>query len=62
MPRETTTADTAPAACPFCRSKAITVPAKRTASSYWRCETCGELWHPDRVNFVPAQFRNRFTG
>jgi transposase-like protein len=38
-----------PAACPSCRSSAITTTAKNPdASSYWRCNTCGEIWNVSR--------------
>jgi transposase-like protein len=40
----------APTACPFCRSsRIITASEKVDASTYWRCESCGELWNLGRV-------------
>jgi hypothetical protein len=35
--------------CPYCRSSNVSVSAKQTASTYRRCDACGELWHPDRI-------------
>jgi ribosomal protein L37AE/L43A len=38
-----------PAECPFCQSKAVGTLAKViTASTYWRCQACGEMWNPER--------------
>jgi len=47
----TATRDTpAPTICPFCASKNISAAgAKITASTYWRCEGCGQVWHPARL-------------
>ena len=52
-PREYNTAAVAaapaPDACPACRSAKIVTTAKiADANSYWRCETCGEIWTPSR--------------
>ena len=39
-----------PEACPFCESKAVGTLAKViTASTYWRCQACGEMWNPERL-------------
>jgi ribosomal protein L37AE/L43A len=39
-----------PEACPFCQSKAVGTIAKEiTASTYWRCQGCGEIWNPARL-------------
>lgn len=39
-----------PSNCPFCNSKAVVVkPQGKWESNYWRCETCGQLWHPQRL-------------
>ncbi len=39
-----------PEACPFCESKAVGTLAKViTASTYWRCQSCGEMWNPQRL-------------
>jgi transposase-like protein len=39
----------APAVCPFCQSAAVSTSPKKDASSYWRCDTCGQVWNPDRL-------------
>jgi ribosomal protein L37AE/L43A len=39
-----------PSQCPFCRSSDVTAADRKlTASTYWRCETCGQVWHPERL-------------
>jgi predicted Zn finger-like uncharacterized protein len=39
-----------PAACPTCKSPAITTTAKSPdADSYWRCSKCGEVWNDSRT-------------
>jgi ribosomal protein L37AE/L43A len=39
-----------PDVCPFCRSKAVGTLAKViTISTYWRCQSCGEMWNPQRL-------------
>ena len=39
-----------PEACPFCQSKAVGTLAKViTDSTYWRCQACGEMWNPQRL-------------
>ena len=39
-----------PERCPYCASKTIVSAARKpTAANYWRCEACGELWHPERL-------------
>lgn len=43
------------ARCPYCHSSNVSVSAKQTASSYHRCDACGELWHPDRIKQSPGQ-------
>ena len=47
------TADSAvplPTHCPFCASMAISASGQKvTASTYWRCEACSQLWHPERL-------------
>ena len=51
-PRTSTVQDAspAPAACPFCGSARIAVPSeKAAASTYWRCETCGQMWNVGRL-------------
>jgi hypothetical protein len=40
----------APTECPFCRSRALADAGRKvTASTYWRCETCGQMWNPGRL-------------
>ena len=47
-----------PAACPFCESKAVGTLAKViTASTYWRCQSCGEMWNPQRLERRSAPLR-----
>jgi hypothetical protein len=36
--------------CPYCHSAEVIVPAKPSPSAYLRCESCGQLWHPDRLS------------
>jgi len=39
-----------PKACPACRSKDLTTTSKKvTATSYWRCLRCGEVWNEKRI-------------
>jgi transposase-like protein len=46
-----------PTHCPFCRSKTVVSTGGKsiTASSYWRCEACGQVWHPDRLGPVAVR-------
>jgi transposase-like protein len=45
-----------PTACPFCRSpKIMTTSTKADASSYWRCEACGQVWNVGRLRPVGRQ-------
>jgi len=38
-----------PTICPFCGSAKISVPrTKVDASTYWRCEACGQMWNVSR--------------
>jgi len=40
----------APTQCPFCLSRAVAATShKITRASYWRCDTCGQLWNPERL-------------
>jgi transposase-like protein len=40
----------APTACPFCRSPKVTAAGEKfDASTYWRCEACGEMWNLARL-------------
>jgi transposase-like protein len=39
-----------PKVCPVCRSTDLTTTAKQaTATSYWRCLRCGEVWNQERL-------------
>ena len=39
-----------PTACPFCRSPQIKEASEKVdASTYWRCEACGEMWNLARL-------------
>ena len=39
-----------PDSCPSCGSKAVGTLAKViTPDTYWRCQGCGEIWNPARV-------------
>ena len=39
-----------PVSCPTCRSNAIATTAKSpNAGSYWRCNSCGEVWNDSRT-------------
>jgi ribosomal protein L37AE/L43A len=39
-----------PDSCPFCQSGAVGTLAKViTASTYWRCQACGEVWNLGRL-------------
>ena len=41
----------APTACPAFQSSAIVTTEKNPdASSYWRCESCGEVWNDSRLD------------
>lgn len=43
-----------PTRCPFCRSDAVTATdRKRSVATYWRCDGCGQVWHPERLR-TPA--------
>jgi predicted Zn finger-like uncharacterized protein len=40
-----------PTTCPACQSPSIvTTENKPDASSYWRCENCGEVWNDSRLD------------
>ena len=41
--------DTSPDSCPACRSRSIVSAGKQpSATSYWRCADCGEIWNDAR--------------
>ena len=40
---------TVPAACPACQSRSITTTARTPdENTYWRCDSCGEVWNVAR--------------
>lgn len=42
-------ASTLPSTCPACQSSSIASAAKRPdATTYWRCDACGEVWNVGR--------------
>ena len=42
-------AERAPTECPACRSSDVKTTSKVVnAESYWRCESCGEVWNAAR--------------
>jgi ribosomal protein L37AE/L43A len=50
MPHDAEPTLVQPTRCPFCDSRAVTATNQKvTASTYWRCETCGQVWHPGRL-------------
>ena len=49
-----------PTACPFCRSASLKTVSKQVdTSTYWRCETCGQVWNFERLL---AANRNGYGG
>jgi transposase-like protein len=49
---------TAPEKCPFCASVELTNNNKTaTASTYWRCTKCGEIWNAARLQARRVQDR-----
>jgi len=55
-PPPTPQAADAPTACPACRSASIVTTSKiPDAESYWRCQTCGEIWNVSRSRERPNQ-------
>ena len=46
--QESAEAAAAPKECPYCRSTRITAPTDANASTYWRCDGCGEMWNVSR--------------
>jgi transposase-like protein len=39
-----------PTSCPFCRSAQVSTTSKTiSATTYWRCVTCGQIWNPARL-------------
>lgn len=47
-----------PTTCPFCRSPKIGTASERVdASTYWRCEACGDMW-----NIARLRHSSRYNG
>jgi hypothetical protein len=47
-----------PEACPFCQSRAVGTLAKViTPSTYFRCQACGEIWNPARLDTARHGYR-----
>jgi transposase-like protein len=39
-----------PVVCPFCGSSKVTTASEKVdASTYWRCQTCGDMWNVGRL-------------
>jgi formate dehydrogenase maturation protein FdhE len=39
-----------PVACPFCGSAKVAAATEKVDSfTYWRCETCGQMWNVGRL-------------
>jgi transposase-like protein len=50
-----------PTTCPFCKSSQIAAATEKVdASTYWRCESCGEMWNLGRLN-VSANRQNHLS-
>jgi transposase-like protein len=46
-----------PTACPYCRSTSIAAASgKVDASTYWRCQGCGEMWNPGRFRTTQNRY------
>lgn len=51
-----TAAAASPQSCPSCTSASILSTDKiQTATSYWRCLGCGEVWSPARRQVQASQ-------
>ena len=57
-------ADTAPpTSCPSCGGHSLVTTSKvPSAESYWRCDTCGEVWNVGRRTESARPSPNRSTG
>jgi ribosomal protein L37AE/L43A len=48
-----------PSQCPACRSRHVNTTSRTiTASTYWRCTDCGEIWNVGRYQ-TGSQFNPR---
>jgi transposase-like protein len=46
---ESSASPVTPENCPFCKSTDISAPKNKVnASTYWRCESCGQMWNVAR--------------
>lgn len=53
-------AATTPTECPACRStKVVTTSKVITAASYWRCESCDEVWNAGRTEAARRSHSSR---
>jgi ribosomal protein L37AE/L43A len=43
--------------CPTCGADAVTTERVPSASSYWRCVSCGDVWTPSRRQSTPRWSR-----
>jgi transposase-like protein len=58
---QSTEAIVAPEACPFCNSGKVTTTSKAvTASTYWRCTACGQVWNAGRLQGARRTASGRF--
>jgi transposase-like protein len=49
-----------PKSCPFCGSTHVTTASKVIdESTYFRCDTCGEIWNPNRLELAQGIGRSR---
>jgi ribosomal protein L37AE/L43A len=49
-----------PTACPFCQSPKISTPSEKVdASTYWRCDGCGQMWNVGRLRTSNRQSSGR---
>lgn len=47
---------TTPVVCPACQSRAITTAARNPdENTYWRCDSCGEVWNASRREAGPSR-------
>lgn len=45
-----------PKFCPFCRSMKVVATGKSVSeATYWRCESCSEMWNPSRAEQLPRR-------
>ena len=49
-----------PTGCPFCGSSKVTTASEKVdAFTYWRCETCGQMWNVGRLRIVEFLWRTK---